>query len=209
MSSVGLLPDMHNCGLRMRRECRECFPRHWFHWFERKPLVSDPGMHHDTCVTHVSWCMSGSLTSGVGENVPGACTTHNVAYLVRGPWGNGFCHLCVHFQWQEMTKSMNALYWSTQNHHNHHTKMIFVNTLTINITNLFTLPLVSLSLSSIYFMYSSFLFWKFYIYKMTPTTTTASITHPFIKITPLLPSHPLSSNPHPLMYNMHYIFCCW
>ena len=26
--------------------------------------VSDPGMHHDTCVTHVPWCMPVSLTSG-------------------------------------------------------------------------------------------------------------------------------------------------
>ena len=44
--------------------------------FQRKPLVSDPGMHHGTCVTHVLWCMSGSLTCGDGENVPsipGAC----------------------------------------------------------------------------------------------------------------------------------------
>ena len=44
--------------------------------FQRKPLVSDPGMHHDTCVTHVPWCMSGLLTCGDGENVsgiPGAC----------------------------------------------------------------------------------------------------------------------------------------
>ena len=49
---------------------------------------SDPGMHHVTCVTHVPWCMSGSLTSGVGENAPGipvACTTRNFTYLVRGP----------------------------------------------------------------------------------------------------------------------------
>ena len=38
---------------------------------QRKPLVSDPGMHHGTCVTHVPWCMSGSLTCGGGENVPG------------------------------------------------------------------------------------------------------------------------------------------
>ena len=44
------------------------FPRHRF---KRKPLVSDPGMHHGTCVTHVPWCMSGSLTCGDGENVPG------------------------------------------------------------------------------------------------------------------------------------------
>ena len=44
------------------------FPRHRF---QRKPLVSDPGMHHGTCGTHVPWCMSGSLTCGDGVNVPG------------------------------------------------------------------------------------------------------------------------------------------
>ena len=52
----------------MRQECRERSPRRRF---QRKPLVSDPGMHHGTCVTHVSWCMSGSLTCGDGEKVPG------------------------------------------------------------------------------------------------------------------------------------------
>ena len=39
--------------------------------FQRKPIVGDPGMHHGTCVTHVPWCMSGSLTCGDGEHVPG------------------------------------------------------------------------------------------------------------------------------------------
>ena len=39
--------------------------------FQRKPLDSDPCMHHGTCVTHVPWCMSGSLTCGDRENVPG------------------------------------------------------------------------------------------------------------------------------------------
>ena len=56
--------------------------------FKRKPLYSDHGMHHGTCVTHVPWCMSGSLTHGGGENVPGipgACATRNFTYLVRGP----------------------------------------------------------------------------------------------------------------------------
>ena len=83
---MDLLPDTYNCGLRMRRECRERFP---CHWLQRKPLVRDPGMHHGTCVTHVPWCMSGSLTRGGGENVldiPVACATRNFAYLVRGPW---------------------------------------------------------------------------------------------------------------------------
>ena len=28
------------------------------------PRVSDPIMHHGTCVTHVPWCMPGSLSSG-------------------------------------------------------------------------------------------------------------------------------------------------
>ena len=44
------------------------FPRRRF---QRKPIFSDPGMHHGTCVTHLPWCMSGSLTCGDGENVPG------------------------------------------------------------------------------------------------------------------------------------------
>ena len=56
---------------------------------QRKPLVSDPGMHHDTCVTHVPWCMPGSLIHCGGQNVPGipgACATRNFTYLARGPW---------------------------------------------------------------------------------------------------------------------------
>ena len=32
--------------------------------FSPPPRVRDPGMHHGTCVTHVPWCMSGSLTCG-------------------------------------------------------------------------------------------------------------------------------------------------
>ena len=31
--------------------------------FSPSPQVSDPDMHHGTCVTHVPWCMPGSLTS--------------------------------------------------------------------------------------------------------------------------------------------------
>ena len=53
---------------------------------QRKSLVSDPGMHHGTCVTHVPWCISGSLTHGGWENVPGACAILNFTYLARGPW---------------------------------------------------------------------------------------------------------------------------
>ena len=68
----------------MRRECQERFPRHRL---QRKTLGNDPCMHHGTCVTHVPWCISGSLASGGGENVPGipgACATRNFTYLIRG-----------------------------------------------------------------------------------------------------------------------------
>ena len=32
--------------------------------FSPSPQVSDPDMHHGTCVTHVPWCMPGWLTNG-------------------------------------------------------------------------------------------------------------------------------------------------
>ena len=51
----------------MHRVCQERFPRHRL---QRKPLVSDPGMHHGTCLTHVPWCLSGSLTRGGGKTFP-------------------------------------------------------------------------------------------------------------------------------------------
>ena len=98
---MGFLPDTQNRGLRMHPECRESFTRHRL---QRKPLVSDPGMHHGTCVTQVPWCMSGSLNRDGGENVPGiagACAIRNFTYLARGPLpremqNNTWCHW--HFQ---------------------------------------------------------------------------------------------------------------
>ena len=59
------------------------------------PLVSDPDMHHGTCVQNVPCCMSGSLISGFlwcrqGNipSIPRACAIRNFTYLVRGPWWN-------------------------------------------------------------------------------------------------------------------------
>ena len=46
----GPLTRYVNCGLRMRQECQERFPRHRFH---RKPLVNYPGMHRGTCMANV------------------------------------------------------------------------------------------------------------------------------------------------------------
>ena len=102
---MGLLPDTRNRGLCMRRECRERFPRHRL---QRKPLVSDPSMHHGTCVTHVPWCMSESPTRGGGRNVPGipgACATHNFTYLARGPCDK-IVNVCVWYHNQGQNTSL-------------------------------------------------------------------------------------------------------
>ena len=52
-------------------------------------------MHHGTCVTHLPWCMSGSLTCGDGENVPiipGACAPAILRIWQEAPWGLGSLH---------------------------------------------------------------------------------------------------------------------
>ena len=81
------------CFFHMSPECRERFPRHRL---QRKPLVSDPVMHHRTGVIHVAWCMLGSLSRGGGENlfsrIPGACATRNFKYLAKSPWNPHFRH---------------------------------------------------------------------------------------------------------------------
>ena len=53
--------------------------------FSPPPLVCEPDMHHGTCVTHMPWCMSGSLNVPC---IPGACANRDFTYLVRGPWKN-------------------------------------------------------------------------------------------------------------------------
>ena len=79
---MGHLPDTHNCGLRMHRECRERFPRRRL---QRKLLVSDPSMLHGTCVTHVPWCMSGSLThGGRGKHSRHSRRMHNPQFCISG-----------------------------------------------------------------------------------------------------------------------------
>ena len=70
--------------------------------FSPSPRVSDPDMHHGTCVTHVPWCMPGSLTSFLwnrrwGETFP-AFPAHaqprDFTYLARGPWCL-FCSISI------------------------------------------------------------------------------------------------------------------
>ena len=69
---------------------------------QRKPRVSDPGMNHGTCVRHVPWCMSGSLTRGGGENVPvipGACAPAILRIWQEAHGITGVCHLMSHTDW--------------------------------------------------------------------------------------------------------------
>ena len=49
---------------------------------QRKLLASEPDMHHGTCVTHVPWCMSGSLTRGGGGKH--SRRMHNPLFHVSG-----------------------------------------------------------------------------------------------------------------------------
>ena len=59
-TTLGLLPDTQNCGMSMRRECREHFRRYRL---QRKLLVSDPDMHHGTCVRHARAVMHVGITN--------------------------------------------------------------------------------------------------------------------------------------------------
>ena len=58
--------------------------------FPPPPRVSDPEMHHGTCVTHLPWCMPGSLTSGFiwsrwrGKRSRYSRRMHNPQFCVSG-----------------------------------------------------------------------------------------------------------------------------
>ena len=58
--------------------------------FSLPPRVSGPNMHHGTCVTHVPWCMLGSLTSGFlwvcwrGKRSRHSRRMHNPQFYVSG-----------------------------------------------------------------------------------------------------------------------------
>ena len=53
------------------------------HRRQRKPLVSDPGMHHGTCITHVG--IAYPRRWGNIPGIPGACAIRNFTYRERGP----------------------------------------------------------------------------------------------------------------------------
>ena len=73
----GPLPKYAKLWVAPTWECRERFPHHR----QRKPLVSDPGMLHGTCVMQIRWCIPGSLTRGGWEDVPGILGASQPAIL--------------------------------------------------------------------------------------------------------------------------------
>ena len=65
--------------------------------FSPPPRVSVPDMHHVTCVTHVPWCMPGSLTSGFlisrwrGKRSRHSRRMRNPQCCVSGKWPMALC----------------------------------------------------------------------------------------------------------------------
>ena len=79
----------------MHRECREWFTRHRL---QRKSLARVPSMHHGTCMTHVPWCMSGSLTRCDWENVrgiPAARMLYAICVFLRQSIKIKPSHVCI------------------------------------------------------------------------------------------------------------------
>ena len=68
--------------------------------------VNDPDMHHDTCVTHVPWWMTGSLTGSIlwswwrGKSSRYSLSRRNPQFYVSGKRLMGrFLHYCHILRW--------------------------------------------------------------------------------------------------------------
>ena len=72
--------------------------------FSPPPRVSDPDMHHGTCVTHVPWCIPGSPTSGFrhsrwrGKRFRHSRPMRNPEFYVSGKRPINCCNF-YHFTW--------------------------------------------------------------------------------------------------------------
>ena len=86
------------------------------------PQVSDPDMHHGTCVSYVAWCMPESLTSDflwsrrLGKRSRHSWRMRNTQfYLVRGPWLIE-CHWGIVWlprrQWKTLIKTPAESTWT-------------------------------------------------------------------------------------------------
>ena len=83
--------------------------------FSPSSQVSDPDMHHGTCVTHVPWCMPGSLTSGFlwnrrrGETFPAFPAHAHPQFYVSGkrPMADKTT-ICIIYIWDEIATNLIA-----------------------------------------------------------------------------------------------------
>ena len=79
--------------------------------FSPQPRSSDPDMHPGTCVTHVPWCMSGSLTRGLlWSRWRGKCSRHsrrmhNTQFYVSGKRPMKVLSFATITQPQQITKT--------------------------------------------------------------------------------------------------------
>ena len=90
--------------------------------FSPPPRVSDPDIRHVTCVTHVQWCMPGSLSAfevGGGENVPdipGARATRTFTYLARGIWTVSIYSLVSFISFERLVRIQLTLFCLEEEH---------------------------------------------------------------------------------------------
>ena len=90
--------------------------------FSTPPRVSDPDMHHGACVTHVSWCISGSLTSRfLWSRWRRKCSRHsrcmrNPQFYVSGKRPIGILHVSRHLlAAYQLSQPSNLVHWNTPN----------------------------------------------------------------------------------------------
>ena len=88
--------------------------------FSSPARVRDPDMHHGTCVTHLPWCMPGSLASsflwsqgGGGDvpGIPGACTTRNFYVSGKRPMMNHWVYIKLQWHSQYLKISWNSCWY--------------------------------------------------------------------------------------------------
>ena len=78
--------------------------------FSLPPRVSDSGMHHGTIVTHVPWCMPGSIYSGFlwrlwrGKRFRHSRRMRNLQFCVSDKKPIGLTWWCIHLVTQNTTK---------------------------------------------------------------------------------------------------------
>ena len=78
---------------------------------QRKLLVSDPGMHHGTCITHVPWCMWDRLPAVAGKTFP-AFPAHPQFYVSgkRPIYSDvGICYKCLDNEYINESSGWNSI----------------------------------------------------------------------------------------------------